>query len=198
MVPSAAVGCGGRLALVRSVVLVSQLLRTQTSRVHRLRNSITLRGRRFDAAIHGHAFPPLLNNEQAPRRRRGRGSAHAKGEALTRNYPGCSGRFTLSASSRCHGFFRSISIRSCWWPARRWPWRPCSPLPEGASRGSVDRRFNRARYDAEHIVAAFAARLRAEVGPGRGVGRPGKSGHRDAAARSRVAVAAVTGMATKT
>jgi hypothetical protein len=29
---------------------------------------------------------------------------------------------------------------------------------------AVDRRFNRARYDAEQVVAAFRDRLRAEVG----------------------------------
>ncbi len=39
---------------------------------------------------------------------------------------------------------------------------------------AVDRRFNRARYDADQMVAAFAARLKDAVEPGLGPGRPGR------------------------
>jgi hypothetical protein len=40
---------------------------------------------------------------------------------------------------------------------------------------AVDRRFNRTRYDADRMVAQFAARLQGFGGPGLG---PGRSGHR--------------------
>ena len=53
---------------------------------------------------------------------------------------------------------------------RRWRWRPrrwlrqrCSTRSGTRVQRMVDRRFNRARYNAEAVVAAFTARLRQGV-----------------------------------
>lgn len=43
--------------------------------------------------------------------------------------------------------------------APHWPRRLCGPVSRRVQK-AVDRRFNRARYDTDQTVAAFAARLK--------------------------------------
>ena len=79
---------------------------------------------------------------------------------------------------------------------RRWPWRPATlvtaalfnPLRRRVQR-VVDRRFNRSRYNAEAVVAAFTARLRQTVDLDAVQRRPGRRGPRGVPARSRLDVA---------
>ena len=51
------------------------------------------------------------------------------------------------------------AARRCRSRCRRWPWRRCSRRSGDGSSGIVDRRFDRARYDAEGMAAAFSERL---------------------------------------
>ena len=54
---------------------------------------------------------------------------------------------------------------SCRWSWRRPRWlpRPCSARCTTGSSRAADRKFNRARYNADQTVAAFATRLQGEV-----------------------------------
>jgi hypothetical protein len=67
----------------------------------------------------------------------------------------------LLATQRCSG-----SIARWQWPPPPWRRRRCSTPCGGGYSGvqrAVDRWFNRARYDADQTVAAFAARLKGAV-----------------------------------